>query len=179
MGGLGHLALQYAKITGATVAASTSPTRNSNWPGARRRHRDRARKEDPGEASGATAARRALALAVNEDAFSAVYKGLRRGGKLVMVAMPAHNDDPGPDLRDRAQRHLSGRLHRRHPSRPRRGVRTPPARTDQGLPAERSLAAVNDAIEQVLDGSAPEPRTVFAIGAMPSPGERVVATARA
>lgn len=32
----------------------------------------------------------AIALAVNEAAFSAVNSGLRRGGKLVMVALPAH-----------------------------------------------------------------------------------------
>ena len=49
-----------------------------------------ARKEDPAEVlkrhGGAHAA---IALAVNEQAFASVYGGLRRGGKLVMVALPA------------------------------------------------------------------------------------------
>ncbi len=56
-----------------------------------------ARKEDPAEVlkrhSGAHAA---SAPAVDEQAFAAVYGGLRRGGKLVMVALPAGGTIPVP-----------------------------------------------------------------------------------
>ncbi|MEU6853220.1 zinc-dependent alcohol dehydrogenase [Actinacidiphila alni] len=92
VGGLGHLAVQYAKIAGATVAAidvTDEKLELASTLGA-----DLlidARKDDPAEIlkrhGGAHAA---IALAVNESAFAAAYGGLRRGGKLVMVALPAH-----------------------------------------------------------------------------------------
>ncbi|MFE3693179.1 zinc-dependent alcohol dehydrogenase [Streptomyces sp. NPDC059129] len=91
VGGLGHLALQYAKIAGATVAAID--VTDAKLELARELGADiliDARKEDPAarlqEYGGAHAA---IALAVNEQAFAAAYGGLRRGGKLVLVAMPA------------------------------------------------------------------------------------------
>ncbi|WP_155060365.1 alcohol dehydrogenase AdhP [Streptomyces blattellae] len=91
IGGLGHLAVQYAKIAGATVAAIDVTDDKLDL--ARELGADiliDARKEDPAEVlkqhGGAHAA---LALAVNEQAFASVYGGLRRGGKLVMVALPA------------------------------------------------------------------------------------------
>ncbi|MGW7419164.1 alcohol dehydrogenase AdhP [Streptomyces sp. NPDC054813] len=92
IGGLGHLAVQYAKIAGATVAAidvTDEKLELATTLGA-----DLvidARKDDVGEIlrqhGGAHAA---IALAVNDVAFEAVNSGLRRGGKLVMVALPAH-----------------------------------------------------------------------------------------
>ncbi|MEW2522046.1 zinc-dependent alcohol dehydrogenase [Actinacidiphila alni] len=92
VGGLGHLAVQYAKIAGATVAAidvTDEKLELASTLGA-----DLlidARKDDPAEVlkrhGGAHAA---IALAVNESAFVAAYGGLRRGGRLVMVALPAH-----------------------------------------------------------------------------------------
>ncbi|KAA6224018.1 alcohol dehydrogenase AdhP [Streptomyces albofaciens JCM 4342] len=91
VGGLGHLAVQYAKIAGATVAAIDITDDKLEL--ARELGADiliNARKEDPAEVlkrhGGAHAA---IALAVNEQAFASVYGGLRRGGKLVMVALPA------------------------------------------------------------------------------------------
>ncbi|MDF3142921.1 MULTISPECIES: zinc-dependent alcohol dehydrogenase [unclassified Streptomyces] len=91
VGGLGHLAVQYAKIAGATVAAIDVTDEKLEL--ARELGADiliDARKEDPAEVlkqhGGAHAA---IALAVNEQAFASVYGGLRRGGKLVMVALPA------------------------------------------------------------------------------------------
>ncbi|MER5226657.1 zinc-dependent alcohol dehydrogenase [Streptomyces flaveus] len=91
VGGLGHLAVQYAKIAGATVAAIDVTDEKLEL--ARELGADiliDARKEDPAqvlkEHGGAHAA---IALAVNEQAFASVYGGLRRGGKLVMVALPA------------------------------------------------------------------------------------------
>ncbi|WP_326600329.1 alcohol dehydrogenase catalytic domain-containing protein [Streptomyces sp. NBC_01803] len=91
VGGLGHLAVQYAKIAGATVAAID--VTDDKLALARALGADLlidARKEDPAEVlkrhGGAHAA---IALAVNEQAFAAAYGGLRRGGTLVMVALPA------------------------------------------------------------------------------------------
>lgn len=91
IGGLGHLAVQYAKIAGATVAAidvSDEKLRLAADLGA-----DiliDARTEDPAAVlrrhGGAHAA---LALAANEETFETALAGLRRGGKLVMVALPA------------------------------------------------------------------------------------------
>jgi propanol-preferring alcohol dehydrogenase len=92
IGGLGHLAVQYAKIAGATVAAVDVTDEKLEL--AAELGADLvidARKQDVGEVlkrqGGAHAA---LALAVNDAAFEAVNSGLRRGGKLVMVALPAH-----------------------------------------------------------------------------------------
>ena len=53
-------------------------------------------------------------------------------------------------------------LDRRHPPRPRGGLRAAPPRADaRARRAECRLDDVNEAIEQVLDGSAPAPRIVF------------------
>ncbi|CAL9649668.1 Alcohol dehydrogenase [Streptomyces sp. enrichment culture] len=91
VGGLGHLAVQYAKIAFATVAAID--VTDDKLQLARELGADLvidARKEATGAVlkrhGGAHAA---LALAVNEAAFEAVNSGLRRGSKLVMVALPA------------------------------------------------------------------------------------------
>jgi threonine dehydrogenase-like Zn-dependent dehydrogenase len=91
IGGLGHLALQYAKIAGAAVAAID--VTDDKLELARELGADvviDARKEDAGgvlrQHGGAHAA---VALAVNEAAFEAVNSGLRRGGRPVMVALPA------------------------------------------------------------------------------------------
>ncbi|MEU5321139.1 zinc-dependent alcohol dehydrogenase [Streptomyces sp. NPDC021056] len=91
VGGLGHLAVQYAKIAGATVAAIDVTDEKLEL--ARKLGADiliDARKEDPAEVlKRHGGAHSAIALAVNEQAFAAVYGGLRRGGKLIMVALPA------------------------------------------------------------------------------------------
>jgi propanol-preferring alcohol dehydrogenase len=91
VGGLGHLAVQYARIAGATVAAID--VTDDKLELAEELGADLvidARKEDVGRVlRGHGGAHAALALAVNEDAFAAAYAGLRRGGKLVMVALPA------------------------------------------------------------------------------------------
>lgn len=91
VGGLGHLAVQYTKIAGVTVAAID--VTDDQLELARELGADiliDAREEDPAEVlerhGGAHAA---VGPAVNEQASAAVYGGLRRGGKLVMVASPA------------------------------------------------------------------------------------------
>ncbi|MBX9365791.1 alcohol dehydrogenase AdhP [Streptomyces sp. WAC04114] len=91
VGGLGHLAVQYAKIAGATVAAID--VTDDKLELARELGADiliDARKEDPAEVLRQHGgAHTAIALAVDEQAFASVYGGLRRGGKLVMVALPS------------------------------------------------------------------------------------------
>ncbi|GGY14722.1 zinc-dependent alcohol dehydrogenase [Streptomyces anandii] len=165
VGGLGHLAVQYAKIAGARVAAidvTDDKLKLAADLGA-----DiliDARTQDVGEElkrhGGAHAA---IALAVNEDAFEAVNSGLRRGGKLVMVALPAHGTIRVPifdtvlngtsvigsivgtrqDLAEVFQLHADGRTRVIHETRP--------------------LEAVNEAIDEVLRGEV-KARIVFDLG---------------
>jgi len=162
VGGLGHLALQYAKIAGATVAAID--VTDEKLALAAELGADiiiDARKEDVGAVlkrhGGAHAA---IALAVNEAAFAAVHSGLRRGGKLVMVALPAHGTIQVPifdtvlggtsvigsivgtrqDLAEVFQLHAAGRTKVVRESRP--------------------LASVNESIDEVLRGEV-KARIVF------------------
>ncbi|RZU23740.1 alcohol dehydrogenase AdhP [Streptomyces sp. BK239] len=154
IGGLGHLAVQYAKIAGATVAAIDVTDDKLDL--ARELGADiliDARKEDPAEVlrqhGGAHAA---IALAVDEQAFASVYGGLRRGGKLVMVALPAGGTIQVPifdtvlngtsvigsivgtrqDLDEVFQLHAAGRTKVIYETRP--------------------LETVNDSIAEVLNG---------------------------
>ncbi|MET7597742.1 MULTISPECIES: zinc-dependent alcohol dehydrogenase [unclassified Streptomyces] len=162
VGGLGHLAVQYAKIAGATVAAIDVTDEKLEL--ATRLGADLvidARTENVGEVlkrhGGAHAA---LALAVDDAAFEAVNSGLRRGGKLVMVALPAHGTVRVPifdtvlngtsvigsivgtrqDLAEVFRLHAAGRTEVVHET--------------------RTLASVNDCIDEVLRGEV-KARIVF------------------
>ncbi|CAM01674.1 propanol-preferring alcohol dehydrogenase [Saccharopolyspora erythraea NRRL 2338] len=93
IGGLGHLALQYAKIFGARVIAVDVVDEKLELArelGAD--HTVNALTEDPVQAikdlGGADAA---ISVAVAPKAFEQAYSSLRRGGKLVFVALPADN----------------------------------------------------------------------------------------
>src|SRR6202163_4173322 len=93
IGGLGHLALQYAKIAGATVVAvdvTAEKLAMSKRLGAD--YTVNASQEDPVQAiqrlGGADAA---IALAVSPRAFEQAFGSLRRKGTLVFVALPADN----------------------------------------------------------------------------------------
>jgi alcohol dehydrogenase, propanol-preferring len=93
IGGLGHLALQYAKIAGATVVAVDLVDEKLKL--AKELGADytvNAKQEDPVEAiqklGGANAA---VSLAVSPRAFEQAFRALRRGGTLVFVALPADN----------------------------------------------------------------------------------------
>jgi propanol-preferring alcohol dehydrogenase len=118
--------------------------------------------EDPVAAIGAMGgADVAIATAVSPVAFEQAMGSLARGGRLVCVGLPAENDLKVPIF----QTVLGGltlkgsivgthhdleevfELHRRGETRV--------------LRAERRLEDVNEAIAEVLDGSAPEPRLVF------------------
>ncbi len=91
IGGLGHLALQYAKIFGGTVAAIDVTDEKLQL--AKELGADfviDARTEDPAAALQAHGgADVAVGLAVSDQSFAAAYAGLRRGGRLVLVALPA------------------------------------------------------------------------------------------
>ena len=156
IGGLGHLALQYAKIFGGTVAAidiTDEKLKLATELGA-----DiviDARDENPAEVlqqhGGADVA---VGLAVDDRSFATAYAGLRRGGRLVLVALPASGTLPIPvfdtvlngtsvigsivgtraDLVDVFALHAEGRTKVIYETRP--------------------LAYVNEAISEVLRGRA-------------------------
>ena len=93
IGGLGHLALQYAKIFGATVVAVDvveDKLELARELGAD--HTVNALTEDPVAAIKALGgAHAAISVAVAPRAFEQAYASLRRGGTLVFVALPADN----------------------------------------------------------------------------------------
>ncbi|MBT0567185.1 zinc-dependent alcohol dehydrogenase [Williamsia sp. CHRR-6] len=93
IGGLGHLAVQYARAMGAIVIAvdiEDSKLQMARELGAD--HVVNAATRDPAEQieelGGADVA---IALAVNPISFDQAYRSLRRGGRLVCVALPADN----------------------------------------------------------------------------------------
>lgn len=93
IGGLGHLAMQYAKIAGAAVVAVDLVDEKLDL--ARNLGADytvNAREQDATEEikklGGADAA---IATAVSPQAFEQAYGSLKRGGTLVFVALPADN----------------------------------------------------------------------------------------
>jgi len=91
IGGLGHLAVQYAKIFGGIVAAIDITDEKLQL--AKDLGADLvidARTEDPAkvlQAHGGASV--AIGLAVDDKSFATAYAGLRRGGRLVLVALPA------------------------------------------------------------------------------------------
>lgn len=93
IGGLGHLALQYAKIFGATTVAVDvvdDKLQLARELGAD--HTVNALTEDPEQAIRALGgADAAISVAVAPKAFEQAYGSLRRGGTLVFVALPADN----------------------------------------------------------------------------------------
>lgn len=162
IGGLGHLTLQYAKIAGATVVAVDLLDEKLQL--AKELGADytiNATKLDPVEEikklGGADAA---ISVAVAPKAFEQAYQSLRRGGRLVFVALPADNHIKLPifetvlngiqiigsivgtrvDLQEVFELHAAGKT---------RVIRE-----------ERHLHQVNDAFEEVEKGKA-KARLVF------------------
>ena len=93
VGGLGHMAIQYARIAGARVVAVDLHDEKLDL--ARGLGADftvNAADKDPvaaiQELGGAD---QAIALAVSPKSFEQAYRSLRRGGTLVFVALPAEN----------------------------------------------------------------------------------------
>jgi len=179
-GGLGHLAIQYARIRGASVVAvdlNAQRLETARELGAE--HVVHAGEEDPVAAitrlGGADVA---VSTAVQPVAFEQALGSLARGGTLVCVGLPAENALHVPIF----QTVLGGltikgsivgthrdleevfELHRRGLTRV--------------LYDERLLDDINEAVEQVLDGSSTTPRLVFSIGNGAEDGDgRVPATA--
>jgi propanol-preferring alcohol dehydrogenase len=93
IGGLGHLAVQYARIAGASVAAVDLI--DSKLALARELGAEttvNALTEDPVEAIQALGgADQAVVLAVSPTACEQAFRSLKRGGTLVFVALPADN----------------------------------------------------------------------------------------
>jgi len=91
IGGLGHLALQYARIAGAFVIAVD--VQDDKLAMARELGADEvvnARTSDPVEAIQALGgADVTIALAASPRSFDQAYRSLRRGGRMVCVALPA------------------------------------------------------------------------------------------
>jgi propanol-preferring alcohol dehydrogenase len=93
VGGLGHLALQYARIAGGRVVAID--VHDEKLALAKELGAEftvNAAREDPVEAiQNLGGADQAIALAVAPCAFQQAYRSLRRGGTLVFVALPPEN----------------------------------------------------------------------------------------
>lgn len=93
IGGLGHLALQYARIQGASVAAVDLVDHKLDMArtlGAE--YAFNSLHEDPVEGIQALGgADVAIAVAVSPMAFEQAFRSLKRGGTLVFVALPADN----------------------------------------------------------------------------------------
>ena len=93
-GGLGHLAIQYARITGASVVAvDVNPDRLEAARALGAEHLVHAGEEDPVAAiqrlGGAQAS---ISTAATPTAFEQAFRSLRRGGTLVCVGLPADNE---------------------------------------------------------------------------------------
>lgn len=91
IGGLGHLALQYARIFGAeTIAVDVTDEKLALARELGADHVIDARTQDvAAEVQKLGGADAAVSLAVSNDSFRAAYASLRRGGTLVLVALPA------------------------------------------------------------------------------------------
>lgn len=181
VGGLGHLAMQYARITGAEVIAvdvNAERLRTAQELGAD--HVVHALEQDPIAAiqrlGGADAA---ISTAVHPVAFEQALGSLARGGRLVCVGLPAENAMQLPIFETvLGGLTVKGSIVGTHEDLVevfelhRRGL-TVVERQD------RSLEDVNDAIESVLDGSAGAPRMVFRLAELVGGAEPQIATAAA
>jgi propanol-preferring alcohol dehydrogenase len=180
VGGLGHMAVQYAAITGAqVVAVDINPERLATAKRLGAEHVIHAGEQDPVAAIKALGgAQAAISTAVSPRAFEQAYNSLARGGRMVCVGLPADNHMTLPifetvlggltvtgsivgthhDLEEVFALHARGKT-----------------------VVERSECAlddVNSAIDAVLDGSAGTARTVLRLSpttASSADGHRVLA----
>jgi propanol-preferring alcohol dehydrogenase len=154
IGGLGHLAMQYAQIAGGTVVAVD--VNDDKLDLAKRlgaAYTVNATREDPAEfIQGLGGADAAIALAVAPKPFEQAFSSLRRNGRLVLVGLPAENEMRLPifqtvlngitvtgsivgtrtDLAETFELHADGRT--------------------TVMRETRKLEQVNDAFTEVLDG---------------------------
>jgi propanol-preferring alcohol dehydrogenase len=163
VGGHGHLALQYARIAGGfTIGVDIEDAKLAMATELGADHVVNARTADPAQAiqdlGGADVA---VALAASPASFDQAYRSLRRGGRLVCVALPADNGaltvpvfdtvingksvigsivGTRNDLADVFALHAAGRT--------------------RVIAVERKLDEVNESIDDVLSGQVPA-RIVF------------------
>jgi alcohol dehydrogenase, propanol-preferring len=121
-----------------------------------------AAEDDPVEfLQGLGGADAAVVLAANPSVCLQAYRSLRRGGRLVLVGLPADNELRLPIF----ETVLNGITIKGSIVGTHHDLEQVFALHVRGLTrvfrSESSLDEVNHAIEQVLDGSAPAPRTVF------------------
>ncbi|MCW2992653.1 MAG: Zn-dependent alcohol dehydrogenase [Conexibacter sp.] len=179
-GGLGHLAIQYARITGASVVAvDVNEERLATARELGAEHTIHAGEEDAAAAlQRLGGADMAISTAVNPSAFEAALGGLARGGRLVCVGMPAENEMKVPIFQTvLGGLSIVGSIVGTH-----HDLEEVFALHQRGLTRviseERTLEDVNEAVEQVLDGSAPVPRLVFRMdGSAPRETAAVAAAA--
>jgi len=138
IGGLGHLALQYGKISGATVVAVDVVDDKLEL--AKELGADyvvNALTEDPVEVIQALGgAHAAISVAVAPKAFEQAFGALRRGGTLVFVALPADNFVKLPIFETVLNGITVVGSIGRNPKGSCRGVRDPRAGTDPGHPRD-------------------------------------------
>jgi alcohol dehydrogenase, propanol-preferring len=163
VGGLGHLAVQYARAHGSTVVAidiHDDKLTTARELGAE--HTVNAATEDAVAAIKALGgADAAIVTAVSPIAFRSAFDAMARGGTLVFVGLPAHNDVEIPifqtvlngitikgsivgthlDLEEVFRLHVEGRT--------------------RVLSETRKLDQVNESIAEVLNESTATPRLVF------------------
>ena len=167
-GGLGHLAIQYARIIGASVVAvDTNAARLESALELGAEHVVHAGEQDVVAAIKALGgADAAISTAVNPIAFEQAHSSLARGGTLVCVGLPAKNGMEVPIFETvLGGLTLRGSIVGTHHDLEevfdlhRRGLTTV-------FRSEVALEDVNEAIESVLDGTAPSPRLVFRMPAV-------------
>lgn len=162
-GGLGHLAVQYAAITGGSVVAvdiNTERLREARELGAA--HTVDASAEDPVEVITALGgADQAIVTAADPRPFGQAMRSLARGGTMVCVGLPAHNEMAAPIF----ETVLGGLSIKGSIVGTKRDLEEVFALHARGLTkvlySERPLSEVNEAIDDLLAGSAPQPRTVL------------------
>lgn len=168
-GGLGHMALQYARITGAeVVVVDTNQQRLEAARELGAEHLVHAGEQDAVAAIKALGgANASIVTAVTPSAFEQSLASLARGGTLVCVGLPAENGMELPIFETvlgglTVKGSIVGTHHDLEEvfDLHRRGL-------TRVLRHEVALDDVNDAIEAVLDGSAPAPRTVFRLQEVP------------
>ena len=163
VGGLGHLAVQYARIAGGIVIAvdiEDDKLAMASELGAD--HVVNAAVNDPVQAiqdlGGADVA---IALAANPASFDQAFRSLRRGGRLVCVALPADNATINVPIFDTV---LSGKTVIGSIVGTRNDLADVFALHAAGrtrvIAVDRKLDEVNDAVEDVLAGRIPA-RVVF------------------
>ena len=163
VGGLGHLALQYARIAGGFVIAVDIEDHKlvmATELGAD--HVVNARTSDPVEAIQALGgADVAVALAASPAAFDQAYRSLRRGGRLVCVALPADNATLSLPIFDTV---ISGKTVIGSIVGTRNDLADVFALHAAGrttvIAVERKIDEINESIDEVLAGTVPA-RVVF------------------